>query len=72
MSIMDRRLGDLKVLWDPNVPAEVEIARKQFDECLKKGFQAFRVNRKGDKDEIIKTFDPKAEAIIMSLFVAGG
>ncbi len=73
MSIMDTGAGDIKQMWDSDNPDEVEVARKQFEECTeKKRMLAFRVDKKGNKSEQIKTFDAKAEAIILVPQVCGG
>jgi len=70
---MDTGAGDIKQMWDSDNPDEVEVARKQFDECVKvKKMLAFRVDKKGGKTEQMKTFDPKAEAMILTPMVAGG
>lgn len=68
------REGDTKYMWDPNLPDEVEGARRQFDYFVKeKKYAAFAVlNDKGDKGEQIRTFDPKAGRIIFCPAMAGG
>lgn len=73
MAVMDRS-GDLKVIWDKNNPDEVEAARKQFEELTsKKRFLAYRVEgKKGEKGEVIRTFDPDAERIILAPPMVGG
>jgi hypothetical protein len=72
MAIMDRS-GDTKLIWDPDNADEVANAKRTFDDLLKKGFMAFKVEgRKGDKGEQIKTFDPKAEKLILTPAMAGG
>jgi hypothetical protein len=72
LAIMSHR-GDTKTIWDPDNQVEVEVAKKTFDEFIKKGFVAFSVEGKeGLKGEQIKKFDPKAGRIIMSPPIAGG
>lgn len=71
MSVMGSD-GDTKVAWDSDKPAEVEIARETFDKLKAKGYSAFRVNKKGDQGEEMKTFDPQAEHVIMVPRMAGG
>lgn len=65
--------GDTKIDWDANKPFEIEQARKKFNEALKGGGKAFRVNHFGDKtkDEI-KEFDPDAEHIVIVKPLVGG
>ena len=38
--------GDVKVKWDPDIPDEVEIAEKAFNENKEKGFKKERKNRR--------------------------
>lgn len=64
--------GDTKHLWDRNAPVEVEAARKLFNEMIEKGYQAWSVTRKGDKDAKIREFDPQAEKIIFTPALVGG
>ncbi len=71
MAILDGT-GDTKVIWDAHNPDEVAAAKAQFDTLKKKGFIAYTVNKKGDKGEVIREFDPDAEKIILSPPLAGG
>lgn len=68
------REGDTKLMWDPNLPDEVEGAKRQFDYFTKeKKYAAFAcIGDKGDKGEQIRTFDPKAGRIIFCPPLAGG
>lgn len=71
LAILDRT-GDTKLIWNSDKPAEVDNARRTFDDLKKKGYLAYSVNREGDKGEVLKKFDPHAERIIMSAPVVGG
>lgn len=71
LSILDRT-GDTKIIWDSAQEAEVDAARATFDDLKRKGYLAYTVNKKGDKGEVIKKFDPDAEKIIMSPALVGG
>ena len=71
MAIMDLT-GDTKVIWDMSKKAEVKHAEKTFDKMKKKGYLAYSVRKNGDKGEVMHTFDPKAEKIIMAPRVVGG
>jgi hypothetical protein len=71
MAVLDVK-GDVKIIWDPEKPVEVEAARKQFDELKKKNYAAFRVNKKGDKADVLKEFDKYAEKMIMAPLLVGG
>lgn len=64
--------GDVKTVWDADNEAEVQAARKTFDELRAKGFAAYKVNRSGEKGEVIRKFDPEAEAIILAPPMVGG
>ena len=67
------REGDVKHIWDPAVPAEVEAARATFDRMTRSGHLAFKVtDGKGKKGEQIRTFDPAAGKIILAPPMAGG
>lgn len=64
--------GDTKVMWSKDNPDEVDNAKATFDRLKKKGFLAYKVNSKGEKDEVIQSFDKTAERIIMSPALVGG
>lgn len=65
--------GDSTVGWNKDKPNEVEAARKQFVDMKAQGYKAYRVDPKsGEKGEVIKEFDPKAEKIVMLPAFAGG
>jgi hypothetical protein len=73
LRIMDPDLGDLKIVWDPKIPSEVEHARSTFTKALKdKGMAAYRVKKGGEKAEVMREFDPDAEAMIVAPMIAGG
>ena len=64
--------GDLKTIWNSENADEVAVARKSFDEAKRKGMMAYRVNRKGNRGEVINEFDPDAETIILAPAMQGG
>ena len=72
MAILGRN-GDTKIIWDSDQDAEVENARRTFDELRGKGYLAFRVRdddaAKGDQ---IREFDADAEKMILSPPMQGG
>lgn len=72
LGIEEVQAGDYHIMWDSTREEEVAQARKTFNEFKKLGWVAFSVTTKGDKDEIIKDFDPDAEKIIMAPKAAGG
>jgi hypothetical protein len=71
MAITDET-GDTKVMWSRDNPDEVEVAERAFKDMKKKGYAAFRVDKKGDAGEQMHDFDPKAERIIFIKQTAGG
>lgn len=64
--------GDTKIIWDPEKTEEVAHARETFDKLRKKGYAAYSVNKKGDKGEVIREFDPDAEKMILAPQMVGG
>lgn len=65
--------GHAKYSWDKHDKDDVAKAEKTFNDKLKLGYAAFRVDPKtGDKGEKIKKFDPNAEQIILVPAFAGG
>jgi hypothetical protein len=71
MAIMDPT-GDTKIIWDADVKDEVDNARTTFNSLLKKGFSAFKVNKKGEAGERITEFDAQAEKLILVPAMQGG
>jgi hypothetical protein len=66
--------GDTKHIWNPEVPAEVEAARVLFGTLVgAQHYSAFRVtDRKGEKGELVRTFDPSHERLIFTPQMQGG
>jgi len=64
--------GDSRVQWNPDNPAEVAKAEARFNELTKAGYLAYSVNKKGDRGEVMKTFNPKAERVILHSAMIGG
>jgi hypothetical protein len=64
--------GDSKIMWDPDNEKEVEAAREQYDLLVKKGFNMFRVDKKGEKKGPIKSFEESAARIIAVPPIMGG
>ena len=71
LAILDHT-GDTKLIWDPDKADEVETARDTFNKLKKKGYVAYSVNRKGDKGEVLREFDPTAEKMILAPQMVGG
>jgi hypothetical protein len=71
MVILDRS-GDTRHTWDRRNEDEVEVIRDLFGRMIAKGYQAWSVTRKGDKDQRITEFDPQAEKVIFAPALVGG
>lgn len=68
MRIMGRR-GDSVVEWDQKT---ADAAQKKFDEFLTGGGLAFKADKVGGEAEQVKSFDPKAEELILVPQIRGG
>lgn len=64
--------GDTRFMWDKDKPEEVAAAKAQFDTLKRKNYLAYTVNADGSQGEVIREFDPEAQAIIMSPQLVGG
>lgn len=65
--------GDTKIMWSKDNQDEIDNAKRTFDDLRKKGFTAYSVKGKnGEKNEIIRDFDPDSEKIIMAPQMQGG
>lgn len=71
LCVMDHT-GDTKTIWNKNNADEVAAAKATFNSLKKKGYYGYRVNRDGNKAEVMNEFDPEAEKVIMSPALAGG
>ncbi len=61
-----------KYSWSPNSPAETQIAREKFELCMKQGFIACKILKKGGSGVQIAEFDPEAEEIFLLGLADGG
>lgn len=71
MAILDST-GDTRIMWDPNQKDEVDAAKKQFDDLIGKGYQAFAVKKRGGAGEKVREFDPSAGKLILARPTVGG
>lgn len=72
LAVIDRS-GDTKLMWDKNNQDEVDAAAATFKSLKAKGYIAYSVKGKnGEKDQVIRDFDPDAERIILAPAMAGG
>lgn len=64
--------GDTELKWDSSVDAEVATARDTFDRLVGENkYRAYKVDPDGEK-EIIHSFDPAAEHIVLAPQTVGG
>lgn len=70
-AVMDHT-GDTKIIWSRDNEDEVDNARRSFRDLKAKGYAAFKVDKKGDKADLIHEFDPKVERIIFVPPMVGG
>jgi len=71
MCVLDET-GDTKLIWDPEKQDEVDAAKEMFAKMKKKGYVAYKVDRKGEKGEVIEDFDRHAEKLILAPQMRGG
>jgi len=71
MSTLDPS-GDTTMNWDASLPDEVEPARAHFTAMRKKGYLAYRLDRDGNRGEVIREFNPEHERIMLTPPLAGG
>ena len=64
--------GDTKIEWNPRVQAEVDVAKSTFDSLKAKGYLAYKLDRNGERGEVIRSFDAQAERIVMNPQMQGG
>jgi hypothetical protein len=63
--------GDTTLEWDVKDPISVEAVEKEFNQIIKEGYMAFKVDSPTE-GELIRNFDPTAEEIIMTAPMVGG
>ena len=56
--------GHTTTMWDPQSPAEIERARRVFDEMRRRGYRAFRIGKDGGPGQPRHSFDPKDDAMV--------
>lgn len=64
--------GDTKTIWDPDNEDEVEVAKSTFKKFKDKGYLIYKVDKKGEKGEQLRIFDPDAAKMICVPPVVGG
>lgn len=61
-----------KLFWNASIPEEVAIAQSRFEQYLKKGYIACRIEKGGNRGVLIAEFDLKAEEIMLFSMLEGG
>ena len=72
MRLMKPGVGDERIEWDPGIDEEVARAEKEFYDALERGMAAFKTDRRGERGEQIRKFDPNEEVIILVPPLRGG
>jgi len=73
MHIIDRMLGDKKIVWREDDKDSLKKAREIFKEKLMAGWLAFKIDPKNPKEgKMLRDFDEKAPKIILTPPVGGG
>lgn len=67
MRVATENAGDERFSWDANDFAQINEAKRFFNEMVAKGMVAYRVDPKGRRSgEVIRVFDPHAEEMIFA------
>lgn len=69
--VMDRSGHRSSFKWG-QTPAEIEMAKKTFDEYVAKGFTMYRLKKGGKPGRKITEFEPEARAILAVPRMVGG
>lgn len=81
LRVLDKKLGDLKINWNPDSPEETAAAKKQFEDLVgktttvgtkKMKYAAYDVKKDGGKGGKITQFDKNAGLIIIAPEVERG
>lgn len=70
MRIQDQT-GDTEVIWDVTDPASTAKAEDIFAGLMAKNHMAYKTDAKGG-GEVIKSFDPTADEIVVAVPLIGG
>lgn len=70
MSIMDHS-GHKELKWNTDQIEDTEVARKTFDELIKRGYSAFG-GQDAEAKHALKKFDPTMKEIVMVPTIVGG
>jgi hypothetical protein len=57
--------GHTRTGWDTNSPEEVENARRIYNDLVKRGYRAFRMEGRGGEGVPTRAFDPKDKETLL-------
>jgi hypothetical protein len=57
--------GHTRTGWDTTSPEEVENARRIYNELIKRGYRAFRMERRGGEGVPARAFDPQDKETLL-------
>jgi len=70
MRILDQS-GDTALEWDLRKKESVQAVKQAFDQIIKEGYMAVRIDSPTE-GEVIRKFDPTAKEIIVTAPMVGG
>lgn len=70
MRVQDKT-GDTEIAFDVKDKASIKAAEKVFNDLMAKQHMAYKTDGKGG-GEVIRTFDPTAEEIVVAVPLVGG
>ena len=71
MQIVDQT-GHTQLEWDVAAADEVQTASQQFETLIQAGHVAYGFREEGQPGEVLETFDPTVERILVRPQVVGG
>jgi hypothetical protein len=57
--------GHTRTTWDTANPADVETARRIYNDLVRRGFRAFRMDERGREGVPKRGFDPKDKETLL-------
>jgi hypothetical protein len=57
--------GHTRTEWDAQSAEEVETARRVYDEFIRRGYRAFRVDARTGESSVTNAFDPKDKETLL-------
>lgn len=72
LTIIDPRVGNETITWDPSDAKQVAAVRETFDQMMVKNFSAYEQQGHGGGAVAVKEFNPEADTIIATVPVVAG